>query len=257
MHTERQALMGMPLDPLTLDEAVARVMQGLERGRGGTVLTPNLDVLRQFQRSQDLRRAFGDVDLLVADGVPLVWASRIQGRPLPQRITGSDMLWAIAREAAKREALLFLAGGRPGVAQRAADELRRVHPGLRTVARPCWVQPGPLAPQLSEVAEAIAAAEPDLVYVGLPFASQVELMGMLRATLPAGWVLGVGSCFDLVTGDRPRAPEWLQRAGLEWAHRLLYEPGVWRRYLVDGLPFAARLGMHAARERAGRPAPQG
>lgn len=241
--------MGMPLDPLTRDEALRRVADGLDEGRGGTVLTPNLDVLRQYQDSDALRRAFTSTDLLVADGVPLVWASRIQGRGLPQRITGSDMLWGVTAEAARREVLVFLAGGRPGVARRAADELERAHPGLRTAAHPCYVGPGPLAPQLAEVSEAIASARPEIVYVGLPFATQVELMQTLRGHLPRTWFLGLGSCFDFVTGDRPRAPVWLQRVGLEWAHRLAHEPHVWRRYLVQGLPFAGRLAVHSVRSR--------
>lgn len=242
----------MPLDALTLDEAVQRVVHGLERGRGGTVLTPNLDVLRQYQRSEHLRQVFRRTDLLVADGVPLVWASHIQGSPVPQRIAGSDLLWAVTAQATARGSLVFLAGGRPGVAQRAADELRRVHPALRTVAHACYVRPGPLAHQLAELAEAIAATAPDLVYVGLPFGGQVELTETLRARMPATWFLGLGSCFHLVNGDRPRAPVWLQKVGLEWAHRLAYEPRVWRRYLVQGLPFAARLGMHALRVRTAR-----
>ena len=225
---------------------------GLEAGRGGVVLTPNLDVLRQYRHSPRLRQVFDDTELLVADGVPLVWASRLQGSPLPQRITGSDMLWSVAAVAAERGDLLFLAGGRPGVPQRAGDRLARVLPGLRTLAQECYVEPGPLAPQVESLVNAVVAAAPRLVYVGLPFASQVELIGELRERLPATWFLGIGSCFDFVNGDRPRAPVWLQRIGLEWAHRLVHEPRVWRRYLVQGLPFAAQLGLHSLRVRATR-----
>jgi len=242
----------MPLDGLTVDAAVQRVVSGLDRGQGGVVLTPNLDVLRQHRRSRRLQQVFEDTELLVADGVPLVWASRLQGTPLPQRITGSDMLWSVAAVAAGRGELLFLAGGRPGVPQRAADHLVDVHPGLRTLAQDCFVEPGPLAPQVKDLVSSIVSAAPAVVYVGLPFASQVELIAELRSRLPATWFLGIGSCFDFVNGDRPRAPVWLQRLGLEWAHRLVHEPRVWRRYLVQGLPFAAHLGLHALRVRASR-----
>jgi N-acetylglucosaminyldiphosphoundecaprenol N-acetyl-beta-D-mannosaminyltransferase len=244
--------MGMPLDGLTIEEAVERVAHGLETGRGGVVLTPNLDVLRQYRGSPRLQQVFDDTELLVADGVPLVWASRLQGNPLPQRITGSDMLWSVAAMAADRGDLLFLAGGRPGVPQRAGERLAHVHPGLRTLAHDCFVEPGALAPQVEGLVNAVVAAAPQLVYVGLPFASQVEIISELRERLPGTWFLGIGSCFDFVNGDRPRAPEWLQRIGLEWAHRLFHEPRVWRRYLVQGLPFAAHLGLHALRVRATR-----
>ena len=145
--------MGMPLDRLTIDEAVQRVVSGLDRGQGGAVLTPNLDVLRQHRRSRRLQQVFEDTELLVADGVPLVWASRLQGTPLPQRITGSDMLWSVAAAAANRGDLLFLAGGRPGVPQRAADHLIDVNPGLRTLAQDCFVEPGPLAPQVKDLVQ--------------------------------------------------------------------------------------------------------
>jgi N-acetylglucosaminyldiphosphoundecaprenol N-acetyl-beta-D-mannosaminyltransferase len=242
--------MGMPLDGVTREEAVRRVVRGIEEGRGGAVLTPNLDVLRRYQVTPELEQVFHSTELLVPDGVPLVWASRIQGTPVPERITGSDMLWSVAAAAAEAGACVFCAGGRPDVPGRAAEELARAHPGLRTAAHPCYVGPGPLAPQVEELVDAIVAADPELVYVGLPFAAQVHVITTLRARLPATWFLGVGSCFDFVNGERPRAPVWLQRIGLEWAHRLVHEPRVWRRYLVQGLPFAARLGLHALRVRA-------
>ena len=239
----------MPLDGLTREQAVGRMADGLDAGRGGSVLTPNLDVLRLHRGSPDLRDAFRGTELLVADGMPLVWASRLQGDPVPERITGSDMLWSAAQLVAARGDLMLLAGGRPGVASRAAEVLIAANPGLRTSAHPCFVDPGPLAPQVGGLVDEIAAAAPDVVLVGLPFAAQVELIAMLRRLLPATWFLGVGSCFDLVNGDRPRAPVWLQRMGLEWAHRIVHEPSVWRRYLVQGLPFAGRLGLHAVRVR--------
>jgi N-acetylglucosaminyldiphosphoundecaprenol N-acetyl-beta-D-mannosaminyltransferase len=254
LDARRQRLMGMPVDGLTVTEAVERVVEGLANGRGGAVLTPNIDVMRQYRRSPALQRIFETIELLVPDGTPLVWASRLQGAPLPQRITGSDMLWAVASAAAAREASVFLAGGRPGVAQRAAHRLAGVHPGLRVFAHPCYLEPGPLAEQIDDLATALTAAAPDVVYLGLPFAGQVYVIEALRPHLPSTWFVGVGSSFDLVNGDRPRAPEWLQRLGLEWAHRLVHEPRVWRRYLIRGLPFALHLGVHALTLRVrGRP----
>ena len=251
----RRHLMGMPLDGLTLTQTVEHVFQALAAGRGGALFTPNLDILRQHRSSPSLQRVFEDTELLVADGMPLVWASRMQGTPVPQRVTGSDVLAGITSAAAERGASVCFAGGHPGVAQRAADRLADINPGLRATAHPCYVHPGPLAPQVEEVADAVVAAAPDIAFVGLPFAAQVDLITMLRERLPSTWFVGVGSCFDLVNGDRPRAPEWLQRLGLEWAHRIAYEPRVWRRYVISGLPFAAHLGVHALAVRMGRRPP--
>jgi N-acetylglucosaminyldiphosphoundecaprenol N-acetyl-beta-D-mannosaminyltransferase len=252
----RQNLMGMPLDGLTREQAVRRVVDGLTQGRGGAVLTPNLDVLRQYRHTPELRQELRSTELLVADGVPLVWASRIQGTPVPERITGSDMLESVTAAVAEMGSLVFLAGGRPDVPERAAQQLERAHPGVRTAAHPCFVGPGPLDPQIEELADAIVSARPEVVLVGLPFTAQVHVIAALRPRLPATWFVGVGSCFDFINGERRRAPIWLQRIGLEWAHRVVHEPRVWRRYFVQGLPFAARLGLHALRVRvSGGPAP--
>ena len=242
---ERRLLMGMPLDGLTREEALDRVRAGLLAGRGGRVLTPNLDILRQYRETPALAEAFDATELLVADGMPLVWASRLEGAPLPQRVTGSDILYGTAAIAAELGRRVFLAGGRPGVAQRAGERLTLANPGFAFTARPCFIDPGPIGAQLDELMDALEADAPDLAYIGLPFAAQVHLMGAMRERLPGTWFVGVGSTFDLVTGDRTRAPEWLQRLGLEWAHRIVHEPHVWRRYLVLGLPLAARLWVHS------------
>jgi len=244
--------MGMPLDAVAFAEAVERVETGMREGSGGAVLTPNLDVLRQYTRSPGLQEAFESIDLLVADGVPLVWASRIQGAPVPARITGTDMLWAATELAATHRTTLFLAGGRPDAGPRAAERLREVHPTLEVLTHPCFVRPERIGTQLDALAAEIEAAQPGVVLIALPFSVQVHLIVRLRRSAPRTWFIGIGSSLDFVNGDRARAPEWLQRLGLEWAHRVVLEPTVARRYLVDGIPFAARLGAHAVRERLRR-----
>lgn len=247
-------LMGMPVDAVTLSEAVGRVFDGIGH-TGGAALTANVDVLRRYSRSALLRRAFEQAELVVTDGMPLVWALHLQGTPVPERITGTDLLWALSGEAARLGASVFLAGGRAGDAERAADQLVAAYPALTASSFPCFVEPGlPVAPQLADVSDALVAAAPDLVFVGLPFVHQVDLITALRPVLESTWFVGVGSSFDFLNGNRSRAPEWLQRMGLEWAHRLTKQPQLWRRYVLRGLPFAARLGAHAvvARFRGGR-----
>jgi N-acetylglucosaminyldiphosphoundecaprenol N-acetyl-beta-D-mannosaminyltransferase len=244
--------MGMPVDAITLARARERMAEGLRGGAGGVVLTPNLDILRRYQRSPALQVAFERAELLVADGVPLVWASRLQGTPLPARITGTDMLWIAAELACAHEVQLFIAGGRPDVGPRAAQGLRDRYPRLQIATYPCFVKPGPVEPQVGSLVRAMTDAGPGVVLIALPFPAQVCVAATMRAVLPQTWFVGVGSSLDFVTGDRPRAPEWLQRAGLEWAHRVVHQPRMARRYLVQGLPFAARLATHALRTRARR-----
>jgi N-acetylglucosaminyldiphosphoundecaprenol N-acetyl-beta-D-mannosaminyltransferase len=249
-------LLGMPLHALTLGEAVERIFAGLARGDGGTVLTPNIDILRQYLSSAEVQSTFEHTDLLLADGMPLVAASRLQRTPVPGQVTGTDVLEAVCAEAAVRGTSVVLAGGRPGEAERAADRLRARFPGLRAETYPCFVRPDTEERELAELSRTLLALGADVVFLGLPFRSQVSVMSTLRTTLPGTWFAGVGSSFELVNGDRVRAPVWVQRLCLEWAWRLTSQPWLWRRYLVDGLPTAGRLGLAAMRERWRRPAPE-
>lgn len=242
-------LMDMPLDAVTLSEAVDHVVAGVAQGRGGTVLTPNVDILRQYRSSPDLQSVFERTDLLVADGMPLVVALRLQRTPVPHQITGTDLLRAVSARAAALGYSVMLAGGHPGEAERAADALRQCNPNLRAQTYPCFVRPDTEADELAMLSRNIVAAQPDIVFIGLPFQSQVSAMTLLREQLPASWLVGVGSSFELVNGDRNRPPLWVQRLCLEWAYRLTRQPQLWRRYLVDGMPIAARVGVAALRVR--------
>jgi N-acetylglucosaminyldiphosphoundecaprenol N-acetyl-beta-D-mannosaminyltransferase len=246
-------LLEMRLDAVSPPEAVGRIIGS--RG-GGCVLTPNLQHLRAHRRSAAVRGAFRRCELVVPDGMPLVWASRVQGTPLPGRVAGSDLVWSLSRAAARRERTLFLLGGAPGTADDAAAELRRRFPGLGiagTHCPPLGFEQSPGA--MDEIQARIGAARPDLIYIGLPLAKQLLVMDSLRGTVPGAWQIGLGISFSFITGDVRRAPAWAQRTGLEWLFRLAQEPRrLGRRYLVEGLPFFAGLMASAAGRRlfAGR-----
>jgi N-acetylglucosaminyldiphosphoundecaprenol N-acetyl-beta-D-mannosaminyltransferase len=242
-------LLGMPIHAVTISEVITRTFDGVAAGRGGTVISPNIDIVRQYRSSTELQSVFDRTDLLVPDGMPLVVAARLQRTPLPQQITGTDLLWAACAEAAARGRSVFFAGGHPGDADRAVDAVRRHLPNLRAQTCPCYVTPATEAAQLAELSRFLVAANPDIVFIGLPFRTQVSLMGVLRAALPATWFIGVGSSFELVNGDRSRPPAWVQRLCLEWAWRLMRQPYLWRRYLVDDMPTAALLAVAALRTR--------
>lgn len=242
-------LMGMPIHDVTRQEVVDRVLDGLARGRGGTVITPNIDIMRQYRSSPDLYSVFAGTDLLVADGMPLVVALRLQRTPIPEQITGTDLLWAVSEAAAAHGHTVLLAGGHPGDADRAAEALRQRNPGLQVQTYPCFVQPDTEAREVAHLSRLVVDSRPDIVFIGLPFRTQVAAMTALREELPATWFFGVGSSFELVNGDRARPPRWVQRMCMEWAWRLTSQPQLWRRYIVDGMPIAALLGMSALRAR--------
>jgi N-acetylglucosaminyldiphosphoundecaprenol N-acetyl-beta-D-mannosaminyltransferase len=251
---KRISLMGMQIDHVTEGQVVATIGQSLSEGRGGWVITPNLEHLRQFRRQSSLQEYFEKADLVLADGMPLVWASRIKGTPLPARVAGSDLIWSLSMEAAKRGRSVFVLGGTRKAGWEAAKKLQDRCPGLRIVGMiypPHGFENEPSA--MDQIVETLETAQPDIVYVGLGFPKQEKVIATLRERFPQTWFLGIGISIGFVGGQVARAPVWMQRMGLEWLHRLAQEPRrLGRRYLLQGLPFAARLLMHGAVSRVGR-----
>ncbi len=255
--TRRISLMGMQIDHATEEDVVATISNALARGEGGWVITPNLQHLRSYLREKALHGFFEQADLVLADGMPLVWASRLKGTPLPARVAGSDLIWSVSREAGRRGRSVFVLGGDRRTGWMAVRRLHERCPGLRIagmVYPPHGFDGDPDA--LERIAETLEEAQPDVVYVGLGFPKQERVIALLRERLPRTWFLGIGMSIEFVSGGVPRAPRWMQRAGLEWVHRLAREPRrLGRRYLVEGLPFAARLLAHGALARFRHPPP--
>jgi N-acetylglucosaminyldiphosphoundecaprenol N-acetyl-beta-D-mannosaminyltransferase len=251
--------MGASFDGCTSTETVDWVCSRLREGHGGWVITANLDQVRSFADGDEaVRTYFQDASLVVADGMPLIWASRIQGDPLPERVAGSDLIHSLTSALARDGRRLYLVGGNPGVADRAAATLVRQYEGLTIAGTHC----PPFgfdqhAEGLEAVQDALRLGQPDVVYVALGFPKQERLIAQLRSSWPDVWFVGVGISFSFVAGEVRRAPAWVQRAGMEWLHRLAQEPRrLFRRYVVDGLPFAMRIFAHSLVGRVRRPAPQ-
>ncbi|MER6507821.1 WecB/TagA/CpsF family glycosyltransferase [Nonomuraea sp. NPDC001636] len=240
---ERVRVGGVGLDVVTEADVVRWVAAEAAAGRGGRIVTPNVDICRAVARDPALQELVGSAEIVVADGMPLVWAARLLGTPLPERVTGADLIWSLSELAAARNWPVYLLGGPPGVAELAADELRSCRPGLKVAG----VHAPPYhfddtAEGRERVRRRVVAARPRLVFVGLGFPRQDLLIAELREELPQAWFVGCGAAIAFAAGTVQRAPRWMRRAGLEWAFRLMSEPGrLARRYLVDDLPFAVRL----------------
>ncbi|MFF0867247.1 WecB/TagA/CpsF family glycosyltransferase [Nonomuraea sp. NPDC003560] len=240
---ERVRVGGVGLDVVTEADVVRWVAAEAAAGRGGRIVTPNVDICRAVARDPALQELVGSAEIVVADGMPLVWAARLLGTPLPERVTGADLIWSLSEVAAARNWPVYLLGGPPGVAELAADELRSCRPGLKVAG----VHAPPYrfddtAEGRERVRRRVVAARPRLVFVGLGFPRQDLLIAELREELPQAWFVGCGAAIAFAAGTVQRAPRWMRRAGLEWAFRLVSEPGrLARRYLVDDLPFAVRL----------------
>ena len=244
-------IMQVPFHALTEADAVEVVLGSLTRGVGGWVVTPNTDILRQTSHDGELRLLVKAADLILPDGMPVVWASQLMGAPL-SRAAGSTLVPLLAEALAGCGRRLFLLGAEPGVAAAAARALGRRHPALQVC--------GILSPThgfeydqsaVQAILAEVGAARPDVVLVALPFPKQERLIQELRPLLPQTWFLGIGAGLDFIAGRRRRAPRWAQRAGLEWLWRLVQEPRrLGARYLLHDVPFALRLLAHGLRRRA-------
>ena len=230
---------------LNVDEksCVQLVMKACDEGQGGWLLTPNLDILRQVVVDPEIRQLCEGADVVVADGMPLIWASHLQGTPLAERVTGSNLIGHICGACAERGRKVFLLGGVPGAADGAAEALIDRNPGLDIVGRYC--PPFGFEGDETEIERMVAAirdSEADVIFVALGFPKTERLIQRIRHARPEGWWIGVGISFSFLSGHVSRAPEWMQNSGLEWLHRLVQEPRrLARRYLVDDLPFAGKL----------------
>lgn len=239
---------GLDFDALSEEQVLARIIADLGDGRGGRVATPNIDICRRVMKDPVARDLISTSSLVVADGMPLIWATRLLGSDLPERVTGSSLIFTLSEAAAANGKSIYLLGGEPGVPEQAAAELTRRYPGLVVAgvdAPPVGFdrQPG----ELAAVRERLELARPDIVFVGLGFPKQERVISAFAPSLPAAWFVGCGAAIPFAAGALSRAPEWMQQSGLEWAHRLISEPRrLFRRYLIDDLPFAIRLIVKSA-----------
>ena len=237
-------LMGVEIDCVTLQESILWVCEQAQSGTGGFVVTVNLDHLRRCKLDPSYMNLVKDADLVVADGMPLVWASRVQGEPLvPERVAGSTMTVLLCEEAAKRGLSIYLLGGDEGVAERAAETLRQKYPAIEIAGYHCppfgFEQS---TDEMTKIRDGLIAASPDIVLVALGSPKQERLIQNIRSICPQACWLGVGISLSFLTGDVVRAPGWMQRFGLEWVHRLIQEPKrLFKRYIIHGIPWGVRL----------------
>ncbi len=232
-----------------LDEpgVIAHVIAQTQVGRGGWLVNPNVDVLRQVAKSEEVAALASSADLVVADGVPVLWAARLLGTPLPGLVAGSDLIWSLSAAADQAGLRVFLLGGAPGVAERASAEM---------VKRLGIAPPGYYCPpfgferepsEQQRIVDVLREAAPAIVFCGLGFPKQERLMKTLTGQFPSTWFVGTGASIAFVAGEVPRAPDLLRGSGLEWAFRLATEPRrLFKRYIILDGPFALRLLSAAA-----------
>lgn len=235
---------GMRIDAVDFDAAVGQIIDGATSERGTQyVVTPNAHHVVLHQTDAFFRRAYQHAHLVVADGVPLIWAGRLLGRKLPGRVNGTDLLVRLCAEASGRNLRVYFLGGRTGAADAAAAVLRKRHPGLDICGTYCpklGFERDPI--EKAEIIADINEKRPHLLFVGLGAPKQEYWMYANRESVRVPMMLGIGVSFELVAGIISRAPVWMQRNGLEWLFRLLMEPErLWKRYLIGNVNFCALI----------------
>lgn len=253
---ERVSVLGCSVDNLTMDETLAVVEGFVASRRPHQHVVVNVDKIVKARDDAALREIINRCDLINADGMPVVWASRLLGRPLKERVAGIDLFEALMARAAERGWRVFLLGAREEVVVKVRALYEARFPQLAIAGhRDGYWKPG----EEAAVAEQVRAARADLLFVAISSPAKERFLGRWQAHMRVPFAMGVGGSFDVAAGRVKRAPRWMQRSGLEWFHRFLQEPRrMFRRYFIDDMAFFAMLGgellalrMRALRRAAG------
>ncbi len=241
MHGIRRVdVLGCPFDAISFDETVSAVEDAVRRGTWLQVVPGNVDFIMKARRDPTFASELHRCDLVVADGVPVTWAGSLLGAPLRGRVSGTELVWACGDVSEATGVPVALVGGAPGVARRAAQRIRERYCGSRLHA---LETPTPLDEAGSEeLARSISRLGAGIVLVALGAPRQERWVQRYARSAGARVGIGVGSAFDIISGDQPRAPALIRDRGLEWLHRMLLDPRrLARRYLIEDSPFLFHL----------------
>jgi N-acetylglucosaminyldiphosphoundecaprenol N-acetyl-beta-D-mannosaminyltransferase len=253
----RTTILDVEFDALTLRETVDAAAEMIRSGQRGYIATVNVAILIMMRSDERLARFVRSSRFVVADGQPLVWISRLQPVPLPERVTGVDMVSALSERAAAEGLGIYLMGASQTVVEEVARRLRARSPSLRIAGVAdgyfSWEQAG-------ERARAIAESRAQILFVGMGVPRQERFVEEFWDQLGVALVIGVGGSFDVLAGARLRAPGWVQRIGMEWLYRLAQEPRrLFLRYVLTNTQFvllmskSLLLGSHKRKPGNGNP----
>lgn len=240
VFTPSIALFGLDIAAVSFETALDVLCDAVSQrdGRARVAVTPNVDHLVRLDKQPELKRLYRTADYLFADGMPVVWASRLFGMPLPGRVTGADLLPALCERARAGNWKVVIVGGQPGHEQVLIDGFAAHYPGLALEVIAPSMTFDPLGPEGDAIAERVCAAAPDIVFVCVGMPKQ-ECWALHHADkLPGGLMLCAGAAMEFAAGLQRRAPAWMQRSGFEWCWRIAQDPArLWRRYLIEDRRF--------------------
>jgi N-acetylglucosaminyldiphosphoundecaprenol N-acetyl-beta-D-mannosaminyltransferase len=236
------AMLGVPFDNVTTAEAVAAIEHMVASRQPHYLVTANVDFLVQAQSDVELRHILVQAHLVLCDGTPLVWASRLLGNRLPERVAGSDLAPVLLKVAAEKKYRVFLLGATPDSVEEAASRLRSKHPSLIIAGSYSPPFNALLHMNHEEIKRRVQEARPDILFVAFGCPKAEKWIGMHYRELGVPVVAGVGATIDFLAGRVKRAPRWMQKAGMEWIFRMACEPRrLFRRYMKDLWVFGWRI----------------
>lgn len=235
LNNHRMTLLGCEVDNLDMEETLQRIEEFIHDGLPHQHVVINADKVVKAHRDPELRRIINECALINADGMPVVWASRILGKPLKERVAGVDLFDALMRRAAEKGWRVYLLGAREEVVSGVKRLYEKRLPGLIFAGyrNGYWKpeeEPG--------IAAAIGESRPDLLFVAISSPKKEQFLGRYQAEMKVPFAMGVGGTFDVAVGKVKRAPVWMQKSGFEWFYRFLQEPRrMFRRYFIEDMYF--------------------
>jgi N-acetylglucosaminyldiphosphoundecaprenol N-acetyl-beta-D-mannosaminyltransferase len=247
----RFPVLGVLVDGVQIPEVVQQVESWVQRRENcHFIAVTGMHGVMEAQHDAEFRMVLNSADLVVPDGMPLVWIGRLRGHQLARRVYGPELMLSVCESAATRGMRHFFFGGAPEVPEKLAQLLRKRFPGLNVVGAYSPPFGAVTRQEDQEIIAGINAAAPDVLWVGLSTPKQEKWMHAHRDRLSVPVLIGVGAAFDINSGMKRQAPVWLQERGLEWAFRLIQEPRrLWRRYILYGSQFIFYVGLELLRLR--------
>lgn len=243
----RVAILGVAVDNLTMEEVLDAVEASIAEGGFHQIATANVDFLMKSIHDEELYETLANCDLVLADGAPLVWASRLLGAGLKERVAGADLVPQLARLSAERGYRLFLLGAEEESSAGAAAWMEQNYPGVCIVGRYCPKHMPLEEMDHEEILRRIEAAQPDILLVAFGNPKQEKWLAMHRYRLEVPVCIGVGGSFDFLSGRVSRAPAWMQESGMEWFYRMIQEPSrLARRYFGNAAGLLRYLPVQVA-----------
>ncbi|MBE5881057.1 MAG: WecB/TagA/CpsF family glycosyltransferase [Lachnospiraceae bacterium] len=233
----RMQFMNTEVDNITMQEALDAIENLIGQKKNAYVVTPNVDHIIKLEHDKEFKEVYDNADLILVDGKPLLWFAKWYKTPIVEKISGSDLFPKVCEMAAKKNFTMFFFGAAEGVADKAAENLKKKYSGLQVVGTyspPLGFEKKP--EELQKAINLVRQASPDILIAALGSPKQEKFVYKYRDELQVPVSLGLGASIDFEAGNVKRAPKWMSNAGLEWFYRLLKEPKrMFKRYIIDDM----------------------